>query len=230
MTELSPDDPVGAFVLAVHPVLAPLGNYQHGPMGGHEYRWSNELGVWAVHVGGAVDVGPLIIGPGGNHWLTTAYTLRCADLVLLMLELAGAIPMAEKRPALPVAGTVVDARAVPAPAPPGLVAPVDVRAGVLAGDEIAGSDLPARGGPAAIFAEELGDRARDLSAGVLRRLPTVLGGGGLPEYASDGKAYEGDRVMPATLDDPGWQVAPWPGERTTGDLAGEPGPGVVPRE
>ncbi len=81
---------VDAFADKLAPALTPLGNYDHGPAKGHGWHWSTGAGIWSVHVGGVIDAGPVITGPG-MHWLLTEYTLRNADLVLLMLQLAGAI-------------------------------------------------------------------------------------------------------------------------------------------
>lgn len=95
---LTPAEALDQFVHAIGRVLEPLGCYQHGPAGGHEWRWSTPDGMWAVHVGGIIDAGPLIVGPGDNRWHTTEYTLQHADLVILMLRLAGALPPAASAP------------------------------------------------------------------------------------------------------------------------------------
>lgn len=96
---LTPPEQLDEFVRAVKPALDPIATYDHGPMGGHAWRWSTPAGVWALHVGGAIDAGPIITGPAGQ-WHTSEYTMRHADLVLLMLQLAGAL---EGRPQQPTA-------------------------------------------------------------------------------------------------------------------------------
>lgn len=97
---------IDAFAAAVAPSLTAVGAvYQHGPMGGHEWRWSNELGVWALHVGGMIDAGPRLTGPGiDNRWRLLENTLGHADLVLIMLQLAGGIPGPD-RPVAQIAGS-----------------------------------------------------------------------------------------------------------------------------
>lgn len=134
----TPAEQLDAFVQAVKPALDPVATYHHGPMGGHEWRWSTPAGAWALHVGGAIDAGPLVIGPGGNHWHTTEYALQHADLVLLMLQLAGALEGPD-RPVVDVRPVVGQIRGQRWQAPPSGVGP---------GIEIAGSDLPARGAAA----------------------------------------------------------------------------------
>jgi hypothetical protein len=97
---------INAFAAAVRPSLADVGAvYQHGPAGGHEWRWSNGLGVWALHAGGILDAGPRLTGPGiDNRWRLLENTLQHADLVLLMLQLAGGIPGPD-RPVAQIAGS-----------------------------------------------------------------------------------------------------------------------------
>lgn len=97
---------IDAFAAAVAPSLDNAGAvHQHGPMGGHEWRWSNELGVWALNAGGMIDAGPRVTGPGiDNRWHLLEHTLRHADLVLLMLQLAGGIPGPD-RPVAQIAGS-----------------------------------------------------------------------------------------------------------------------------
>lgn len=136
-------DPIAVdeFAHAVASRLTTAGaTYQHGPMGGHEWRWSTAAGVWALTVGGAIDAGPLVIGPAGNRWHLAEYTLQHADLVVLMLQLAGALPsLADQRPGSP-------GRLLPVGQPIAMNA--GQRYAPRAGDQgepIAGSDLPARG-------------------------------------------------------------------------------------
>lgn len=203
---------VDRFAGAVQPVLTAAGvRYDRGPMGGHEWRWSNPAGAWALTLGGAIDAGPLVMGPGGNRWHLAEYTLHHADLVVLMLRLAGALPAPPERP-------VPDTRMV-ASGPSARLAGTPADQAVLT----AGSDIPARGGgiqerrpplqPADVplkkwceihqewhMAPDQGDPVVDLD-GVSERLyrerPVVMGGGGPAEYGSDGVAYEDDRIYPA---------------------------------
>lgn len=251
-------DPVAVdvFAHAVAPNLNAAGaQYQHGPMGGHEWRWHTDTGVWVLNVGGAIDAGPLVMGPYGNRWHMAEYTLRHAHLVILMLQLAGALVGPEDRqlPPAPAAGRAIAPRppvvpvisAVPVaprqhPAPTAAPAPVVPL--------VAGSDLPARdsgaypttrgprpyptargAGPGAAYVPQpVDERPADLRAltdRLYQERPTVMGGGGPAEYGSDGQRYEGDRIIPARPD-----YAPPPsGWRPSGAVAahfdGQPGPG-----
>ena len=104
---------IDAFALRMAAVLEGTATHQHGVTSGHEWSWSTPAGAWAVQVGGMLDPAPIVTGPDGNRWHTSAVALSQVDLVLLMLELAGAIP---GRPA--ARGQVYGAAATPGLASP----------------------------------------------------------------------------------------------------------------
>jgi hypothetical protein len=62
------------------------------PAGGCVWQWSTPAGLWRVTAGEASDPRPLLHGPGG--WWRVDYPADAygADLVLVMLRAAGAIP------------------------------------------------------------------------------------------------------------------------------------------
>ena len=88
---------IDAFADRMRTALPADADYHHGVTGGHEWAWPAPGGVWAVQVGSILKPGPVLTGPDGCTWRTSSYTLRQADLFVLMLELAGAIP-AQQRP------------------------------------------------------------------------------------------------------------------------------------
>jgi hypothetical protein len=207
------------FARHIHPALEQVGaNYTSGPINGHEWRWSTPAGAWGVTVGGALDSGPLLIGPAENRWLMVEPALHHADLFILMLQLAGALPGRG-----PAAG--LSARTTRPPWQS------DSAAAAPAGAEIAGSDLPHRDGsgtdrrpsprpinpnrgyagtgrgPGASYAPQpiadqraaLHDRLYGTGTGVTPDNGTGLtveGSTGPAEYGSDGVAYQGDRIYP----------------------------------
>lgn len=110
-------DACDAFAKAISQALAGVAEAQHGPMGGWSWHWSTSpQHAWVITAGGIIDAGPAVSGPGVDIRLP-AYTLRHADLILLVLQLAGAlatpVPL-ERRPPTqpdqPVAGAYPSVR------------------------------------------------------------------------------------------------------------------------
>ena len=82
---------IDAFADRMGAVL-PDAAYHRGVAGGHEWAWATPSGRWSVQLGGLIHPGPVLAGPDGCIWRTSAYSLRHADLFIAMLQLAGAIP------------------------------------------------------------------------------------------------------------------------------------------
>ena len=105
---------IGAFAQAIREVLGRHVNENHDPTSGYQWTWT-QRGVWTLAVGGILTTEPVVRGPGGR-WRLASTAIGQADLVVLMLHLAGALPDGVEAPRPPARGGVYAAAAVTSPA------------------------------------------------------------------------------------------------------------------
>lgn len=100
------DRELAAFVGAITRALGAHVNYDFEPASGHQWTWVHQ-GLWTLSVGGLLTVEPHLQGPPGR-WRMSATSIGQADLVVLMLQLAGGLPGNTGRRTPPAdAGTAV---------------------------------------------------------------------------------------------------------------------------
>ncbi|GLY08216.1 hypothetical protein [Actinoplanes sp. NBRC 101535] len=87
---------VTRFAATVREALGPHAVEEHDGQGGHRWRWT-QRGLWTLTVGGLLEPEPVLAGPAGT-WRFAAASLGAADLVLLMLHLAAAMPVGAGMP------------------------------------------------------------------------------------------------------------------------------------
>lgn len=81
---------IAAFAVAIRAAFGDAVDETHDPTTGYRWTWANR-GVWTLQVGGILTTEPVLHGPAGT-WRLETPAIGEADLVLLMLRLAGGLP------------------------------------------------------------------------------------------------------------------------------------------
>lgn len=86
----TPEADIAAFVSVLRAAFGSVLDEQSGPAGGYQFRWTHK-GLWKITVGGVLEPAPLLEGTFG-YWRLAAADQRHAELALLILDAAGALP------------------------------------------------------------------------------------------------------------------------------------------